>query len=175
MKPMKRYIGLFAVGASLMLSVNALSKERVLIIREAKKSRHTTVAVEAYLEGDILEVKVIARMRRTKPRIYNVIFLGPKVGRVVPDVRETLYPAMEGEESFPTKEREGFISFDEKVKTKEARGTLTKELLKFRIPADRIIAGRRYQIWVKVESMQRSGDRESFKFDLENFPQFFSE
>jgi len=164
---------LFAVGVSLMLSVNVLAGERVLIIREAKKSRHTTVAVEAYLDGDILEVKVIARMRRTKPRIYNVIFIGPKAGRVVPDARETLYPTMEGEEPFPTKEREGFISFDKKVKTKKARGTLTKELLKFRIPVDRIIAGRRYQIWVKIESMQRGGNKESFKFDLKNFSQFF--
>ncbi|MDP8233900.1 MAG: hypothetical protein P9M06_03755 [Candidatus Saelkia tenebricola] len=171
---MKRYVGLLAVGLFFMLSVNTLAEGRVLVIREAKKSRHTTVAVEAFLEEDILNVKVIARMRRTKPRIYNVIFVGSKVGRVVPDARETLYPTMEGEEPFPTKEREGFISFDDKVKVKEASGTLTKELLKFRIPMDKIVPGKRYQIWVKIESMQRGGDKESFKFNIEDFSQYFS-
>ncbi|MDP8216710.1 MAG: hypothetical protein P9L98_05280 [Candidatus Kaelpia imicola] len=164
----------FAVtGLVLILSSLGYAQDRVLLLREAKEHRRATAAVEAYLEGNILEVKVIARMDRTKPRIYNVIVIGPKIGRLVPKMRETLYPTMEDEEPFPTKKSGGFIRFSSKEEAKKTSGTLTKELLKFEIPSEKVVAGKRYQIWVKIESMQRGGDKESFKFDLEDFAGYF--
>jgi len=166
---------IFIIFISLILVFSSLgyAQEKILVLREAKEHKKATAAVEVYLEGDILEVKVIARMDRTKPRIYNVIVIGPKIGRVVPKMRNTLYPTMEDEEPFPTKKSGGFISFSSKEETKKTSGTLTKESLKFEIPGDRVVAGKRYQIWVKLESMQRGGDKESFKFDLEDFANYF--
>ncbi len=161
---------LLFVTAPLAFTEDNSGDNKILILREAKEDSKATVAVEAYLIEDILEVKVIARMEREKPRIYNVIVVGPKIGRVVSEAREVLFPAMENEEPFPTKEREGFLSFDDKKKDKEAKGTLTKELLRFKIPREKIIKGKRYQLWVKIESMKSGGksNSTSFKFDLEN-------
>ncbi len=169
---MKRLI--FAcTGLILILSSLVYAQEKILVLREAKKHKKATAAVEAYLEGNTLEVTVIGRMDRTKPRIYNVIVIGPKIGRVAPKMRDTLYPTMEDEEPFPTKKSGGFIRFSNKEEAKNTSGTLTKELLKFEIPEEKVVKGKRYQIWVKLESMQRGGDKESFKFDLEDFASYF--
>ncbi len=163
------------VVTSLVLIFSSLvyAQEKVLVLREAKEHKKAAAAVEVYLEGNTLEVTVIGRMDRTKPRIYNVIVIGPKIGRVAPKMRETLYPTMKNEEPFPTKKSGGFIRFSSKEETKNTSGTLTKELLKFEIPGEKIVDGKRYQIWVKLESMQRGGDKESFKFDLEDFANYF--
>jgi hypothetical protein len=151
------------------------SNKRILVIRQAKQDRKTTVAVEAYLINDILEVTVIARMYAAKPRIYNVILVGPKLGRISPKTRKTLLSTIEEEAPFPTSERRGFISFSKKTKNKKAKGTLTKELVKFEIPTEKIIPDRRYQLWIKVESMRKGGKIQGFKFNLENFPKLISQ
>jgi len=166
-------ISLILITFILAVVYSGFSEDRILVLREAKEYKGSTVAVEAYLKDSVLEVKVIARMERTKPIIYNAIVIGPKIGRITPDTRQTLYPTIEDEEPFPTKEKKGFLSFDRDVKLKEAQGTLTKELIKFKIPSQKLIAGRQYQIWVSIESMQRGGDRESFKFDLDDFASYF--
>ena len=150
--------------------------DKILVIREAKEHGKTAVAVEGYLLGeDVLEVKVIARMRRTKPRIYNVIFVGPGVGRVVPIAKETIYDTLVEEEPFETTRQTGFISFGDRTEDKKSKGTLTRELFQFRIPTSRIKEGKKYQLWIKVQGMQRDVKEESFKFNLEGLPELLLE
>jgi len=151
--------------------------ERILVLREAKQHKKTTVAVEAYLVGDVLEVTTMARMqmRTTKLRIYNILVVGPKLGRICPKTREILTATAEEEAPFSTTKLGGLIRYSEKTKEKKAKGTLTKELAKFKIPADKIIPGKRYQLWVDVQSVQKKGRPVRFKFDLENLAQLISQ
>jgi len=151
--------------------------ERILVLREAKQHKKTTVAVEAYLISDMLEVTVMVRMYAGKPSIFNVILVGPKLGRISPKTSETVTATVEDEAPFPTTKRGGFISFGKKTETKEAKGTLTKELFRFRIPTDKIVPGKRYQIWVKVQSRKgkEKGKIRGFKFDLESLAQLISQ
>ena len=145
--------------------------ERIFVLREAKEDRKTTVAVEAYLAEDILEVKAIVRMYAEKPRIYNMLIVGPRLGRLGCKARQTLGPTMEEEAPYPTGKRGGFIIFAQK-EDKKAKGTLMKELFKFKIPRDKIVSGKRYQLWVAVESKTRGGGvPRKFKFDLKDLPQ----
>lgn len=182
---MKKLNALIVVGLLLCIPFNIFALdlssqeedvvERLMVLREAKQHRKTSVAVEAYLVGDILEVTVIARMYAVKPRIFSMIIVGPGLNRISAKERRTLYSKVEGEEAaFPTEDRGGFIRFSEKTKDKKLKGTLTRELHKFKIPADKIIPNKRYQLWVKVESMRKSGKITNFKFDLKELPQLIS-
>ena len=147
-------------------------EERIYVLREAKEDRKTTVAVGVYLLDDILEVKVIVRMYAEKPKIYNLLIVGPKLGRLSCKTRKELLATMEEEEPYPTSKRGGFILFAQKNKDKKAKGTLIKELFRFNIPKDKIIPGKRYQLWVSVDSKTRGGGVPlKFKFDLKNLPQ----
>ena len=151
--------------------------ERILMVREAKQHKKTTVAVEAYLVGDVLEVTAMARMQKhtTKLRIYNIMVVGPKLGRICPKTREILAARTEEEAPFSTIRLGGFTGDTKKTKEKKPKGTLTKELAKFKIPADKIIPGKRYQLWVDVQSVQKKGRPMRFKFDLENLAQLISQ
>ncbi len=151
--------------------------ERKMILRQAQERVHTTAAVEAYLTGDVLEVTVYARMYAAKPKIFNVILVGPKLGRLSPRSKETLYPKAEEEDqemSFPTTDKEGgFIRLSKRTKDKIAKGALTRELSKFKIPTEKIQSKGTYQLRILIESMQSPGKQESFIFPLEGFAQLF--
>lgn len=168
--------GILVAISALSYGQEADAAGRVLLLRKAQERKKTTVAVEAYLTGDILEVTIIARMYATKPKVYNAIIAGPGLGRMSPQERNTLYPRAEDEELlFLTEDMEGrFIRFSKKTEQKKAKGTLTKELVRFKIPVDKIKPRRRYQLRIKVESMQRSGQFESFEFDLGDLWQLVS-
>ncbi|MFH1641024.1 MAG: hypothetical protein ABIA66_03560 [Candidatus Omnitrophota bacterium] len=142
-----------------------------LILRQAEEIDKTTVAVEAYLVEDILELIIYTRMYATKPRIYNAIVVGPKLGRLSSVSRETFYPkAEEIEKPFPTtKVKGGLIFLTKKTENKIAKGTVTKELLKFRIPKEKIMSARRYELRITVESMQEPVIRKSVRFELKDF------
>ena len=147
--------------------------EGILVLREAKEYRKTTVAAQVYLIDDILEVTVIARMYAEKPRFYKVSIVGPKLGRLSPKTREELTSMMEEETPYPTTKKGIFISFGKKTKTKKARGTLIRELFQFKIPRDKIVPGKHYQLRVAVESKTRGGGMPvKFKFDLQDLPEF---
>jgi hypothetical protein len=149
--------------------------EKVRILREAQEYEKSTVAVDAHLKDDILQVIIIARMDGTKPRIYNSIVVGPKLGRLSCESREVLLATVEEEEPFLTKRKDkAFISFTKGEEVKKAKGTLTRELFVFKIPIDRIIKGKKYELWVQIESLQKGGKYKTFKFDLENFSYHFS-
>ena len=148
--------------------------ERQLVLREAKEYRKSTVAVEAYLTDNILEAKVTARMYATKPKIHNAIIVGSRLGRLSIDSKEVLLATVEDEEPYPTSKKDrGFISFSKK-KTKQSEGTLTRELMIFEIPRDKVVKGKRYELWVQIMSMQKGGKYKTFKFDLEDLAELLS-
>ena len=150
----------------------------LLILREAQEFSKNAVAVEAYLIDNILEAKITARMHGTKPKIYNAIVVGSGLGRLSFESKEVLLAstADEDEEPYPTKDKSrGLISFRDKEKTKFARGTLTRELVQFVIPEDRVREGKKYRLWVQIESLQRGGKYKTYKFDLEKFAELLLE
>jgi hypothetical protein len=87
-----------------------------------------------------------------------------------------LFATTEEEREFPVEDLEGkLIRFSKKVKEKVPEGTLTRELIRFKIPRDKIIPGRKYKLWIKVEGMQGKSPIQTFKFDLEGLSQIFSQ
>ncbi len=143
----------------------------ILILREAQEFGDTTVAVEAHLIGDILQAKITARMHGTKPKIHNAIIVGPGLGRLSIESKEVLLATAEEERPYPTSKKDrAFIDFRQKAETKIAKGALTRELMIFKIPRNKIVKGKKYQLWVQVESLQRGGKYKTFKFHLDNLP-----
>jgi len=157
---------LFAIGS---ISISYAQEEKTLILFEAKEFGGNTVAVKAYLTDNILEATVTARMQKTKPKFHNAIIIGPKLGRLSIESKEVLLATAIEEEAYPTKKKDkAFIHFGKDEEDKKAKGTLTRELLVFKIPRDRVKKDKKYKLWIQIESMQRGGKRKTFKFDLEN-------
>ncbi|MBN1794423.1 MAG: hypothetical protein JW844_05610 [Candidatus Omnitrophica bacterium] len=151
---------------------------RLLLLREAKENEQgTTVAVETYLVDTVLEATVIVRMEAARPRIFNALVVGPKIGRVSSATKEVLDPTVEEEEPFPTTKRGGFISFGDREETKKAKGAVIKELIRFKLPADKIVAHekKKYELWIKVQGIQRHKRIQSFAFVLEDLPEKLSQ
>jgi len=146
--------------------------KRKLILRQAQEVGKTSVAVEAYLAGDVLEVTAYARMYGTRPKIYNLILVGPKLGRLSAQAKRTVYPKSEETEAdltFPTTKMDsGIISFSKKTKDKKSEGALTRELYGFKIPVDKIVPGKRYELRILIEGMQNTGQKVSFKFEFKD-------
>lgn len=145
---------------------------RVFVLREAQDFRNTGVAVEGYLRGDILEIKVEARMYAQRPKISAVKVVGPKLGSQSYQAKESILAGIEEEDPFETTQQQGiFRIFEERKKTKKLEGTVTKELFKIKIPPDKIIEGKRYWLWIYVESKTEGGHADTFKFELKDFPE----
>lgn len=161
---------LISTFSSFAYPQNEEGKEtRILIVREAQEFEKNTVAVEAYLTGNILEAKVTARMYGTKPKIYNAIIVGPGLGRLSIESKEILLASVEKEEPYPTSRKDrGFISFGGDNVLKTAEGTLTRELLLFKIPEEKIKKSGKYRLWIQIMSMQKGGKYKTFKFDLKD-------
>lgn len=145
--------------------------ERLMILREAEQKIGGSVAVEAYLIGDILEVRVVARTYGAKPKIENTILVGPKLGRLSPKVKRTVYASEEEEEPFLTKETAGLLGFGEKKEAKKLKGTLSRELYKFKLPTDKILPGKNYELRIVVGRMQEVKEPLRFKFKLKGLPE----
>ena len=173
---MKKMFALAATIGVLLASSNFSfaqgDADGTIVIREAEERRRITVAVEAYLIDDILEVAVTVRtkMRAAKLRIFKMLLVGPKLGRISPKTAETIAVTVGDEAPFPT-------IIGTKTEMKIAKGTPTKELFRFEIPADKIVPGGRYQIWVDVQNREgeEKGRIQRFKFDLENLTQLISD
>lgn len=139
-----------------------------LLLRQAMQVEQNIVAVEAYCIGDILEVKVRVRMYSERPKITNVLIVGPKLGRLSYKRKKDLPLDFKDEEPYPAVKKGGFISFGKKQKIKQPEGTLTQELFKFEVPWKKIVLNKHYQLWVDIESKTRGGRRPmKFKFDLD--------
>jgi len=101
-----------------------------------------------------------------------VVLVGPGLGRLSPKFRETVYPQAEDiEKSFPTDVQGGLIQFSPRTRDKIGKGTLTKELVKFKIPAGKIMPNRRYELRIRVEDMQDTAASEGFVFPLKDLPE----
>lgn len=148
-----------------------VSKDKIFILRKAQEHQETIVGVEAYLTENILEVTITARMHAAKPKIFNAVIMGPKLGRKSPDTRQMIFAKIddEGEDVFMTENVEGggLLRFGKKTKEKEASGALTKELMKFKIAPEKIIPGKEYKLWIQIEGMQETAAKQTFKFDLD--------
>ncbi len=148
--------------------------EKKQLLRQAARDNDVIVAVDAHAIDNIVEAKVTVRMHKNKPKIYNALIVGPGLGRLSIETKDVLLASLEEEESYPTlKKDKGFITF-KKAEDEKSSGTLTRELLQFRVPRDRVMRGKRYRMWIQVVSLQRGGRKETFKFDLKNFPELIS-
>ena len=173
---MKKMFALAATIGVLLSSPNfsfaQKGSDRTIVLREAKQRRKITVAVEAYLIDDILEVAVTVRtkMRAAKLRIFKMLLVGPQLGRISPKTAETIAVTVRDEDPFPT-------TMGTKTEMKVIKGTPTKELFRFEIPADKIVPGGNYRIWVDVQNRegQDKGRIQRFKFDLESLIQLISD
>jgi hypothetical protein len=145
--------------------------KKVPVIREAEEDLNAAVAVEGYLIDGLFEVRVSVWMKGQTPKITNVLLVGPGIGRISPNVVKQLYATEEEEGAYETYGRGGFLTFEERTKTKKMKGRVKRKLVKFKIPRDDLRPGKRYQLWVRVESAKKRGRNFSYKFDLENFPE----
>ena len=176
-KPLLICIAVFCVTAALCAQVRA-GEDGIPVLREAQEFGDNAVAVEVYLMDNILEARITARMHGTKPKVYNAIVVGSGLGRLSFESKEVLLASIadEDEEPYLTKDKSrGIISFREKEKAKFARGTLTRELVQFVIPEDRVRKGKKYRLWIQIESLQRGGKYKTYKFDLEKFAELLLE
>ena len=178
MKKISLLLVAFVMISSVPCLVTALraQDEPVLIAREAQEFQKQTVAVEVYLKGNILEAKITARMYKTKPKIHNAIVVGPGLGRLSIESKTVLVQDVIDDEPYPTSKKDkGFITFGSGKENKKAEGTLTRELMLFDIPPDRVVDGKKYKLWVQIMSMQKGGKYKTFKFDLENLAELIHE
>ncbi|KPK97117.1 MAG: hypothetical protein AMJ95_10740 [Omnitrophica WOR_2 bacterium SM23_72] len=178
---MKRHLALLLVGifSFFVFLAKVQASERKMILRQAQERGRSSVAVEAYLIDDILEATIYARMYATKPKIFGVVLVGPKLGRLGFLTKEVLYPKAEEEDEemvFPTKDVEGgYIRFSKRTQDKRTKGALTREMVKFKIPVKKIMPKKRYELRIKIESMQTPGKIETFNFPLKDFAQAFEQ
>jgi len=141
-----------------------------LILSRACEDRKATVAVEAYLEGDLLKTKVSASMEDVKPMIENIIIVGPKIGRLVPKTIKQLYATLEDQETeYDTYKIGGFVGSD-RPKVKPLSGSITRKIATFEIPVDKIERDKKYFIRVRVSAAKqaagRAGRNTKFRFEL---------
>jgi len=114
MKKISLLLVAFVIISSVPCLVTALraQDEPVLIVREAQEFQKSTVAVEVYLEGNILEARITARMYKTKPKVYNAIVVGPRLGRLSIESKTVLVQDVIDDEPYPTSKKDkGFITF----------------------------------------------------------------
>lgn len=169
---MTAYVFIFFAFLFLALRAHAQedAAEQALIIREAQEAGESYVAVEGRLVDGIFEVIVTARMANTRPKIYNVIVVGPGLGRLSCESKQALLATAAEEKPFLTKKKDkAFINLTKEEEFKVGKGTLTRESFTFRIPRDRILKEKKYELWVQIESMLEGGRYRTFKFALENF------
>ena len=149
-------------------------QDRIPVIREAKIFRQKNVAVDAHLvKGEILEIMVEARIYSQKPRINDVLVSGPKLGKERYAARKTIVAGVDEPKPFEVTKEHGWVVFGQRKKVRELEGTLTKELFKIKIPREKIVCGKKYELWVEIESQTQGGRAEKFKFSLEDFPSLF--
>ena len=156
-------------GLKYSYSQEQTGSEKVLAIREAKQVRRDIVAVEGYLVNNVLEVAVEVRMYGERPKITNVALVGPGVGRLSYTTKEEIPLALEEEEPYEITKEGGFIKTSKRTRTDKPKGTLTEELFKIKIPPEKIVPAKKYQLWVDIKSKTRDARSQKFKFDLENF------
>jgi len=131
------------VGEEIEEEVRKEVQGKIPVIREAKLYKKDSVAVDAHLAGEILEIVVEARMYAQRPKINDVLVTGPKIGKLHYQARKTIVAGVEETEPFEVTKEHGLITFGKRKKVRELEGTLTKELFKIKIPNDKIVCGKK--------------------------------
>ena len=153
---------------------NAHGQGGTLVIRQAQEDGKAACAVEAYLDGDILDMRVSAWIDNSRPSILNVILTGPGIGTLVPITIAQVYATGEQEEPYETTKIGGFLSRSKPTK-KLFNGSVSRKQVRFKVPAGKIKKGADYQLKVKVGSVkQASGSGAKitrFWFHLEDLPE----
>ncbi len=145
------------------------AQDKVLVIREAKQVRRDIVAVEGYLVDAILEVSVEVRMYGERPKITNVALVGPGVGRLSYSAKEEIPITLEEEEPYEITKEGGFIKTSKRTRTDTPSGTMTKELFKIKVPSEKILSGKKYELWIDIKSKTKDTRSQKFKFELKDF------
>lgn len=145
------------------------AEQEVLILREARQYGKANVSVEAYLKDKILKVTVSARVYADRPKIDNVIVVGPKLGRLAPKAKTSLFATEQDEEEPEATESRGLLGFGSRSKATKKKGALAKAQYKFKIPPEKIVSGKRYELRVKIDSPKIDNRALRFKFELKDF------
>lgn len=145
-----------------------------LVLREGKQVRDDTVAVEITVFEDIIQARIEVRMLRERPKISNVLLVGPKLGRMIYTRKEEIPVSLEEGDPYLVSEKGGIFSSRNKKEYKNPKGTLTAELFQFKVPLEKLVKGKKYQLWVDVEGKNSAGKTPlKFKFDLPDLAAFF--
>ena len=142
---------------------------RIFVMREAQQRRDNSCAIVAYLQGDMLDVVVEARMYASKPHIMDVRLKGEKLKPVSFVTKKTILATAEEAQAYEVTNRDGIFRFRDEKKTMKLEGRLTRELFKIRVPIEQIEPGRDYMIWVNVEAMSGGEKSQRFRFPIEDF------
>ena len=77
-----------------------------------------------------------------------------------------LYATAEEEEPYETDKRGGFITFSEDSETKKLKGRTSRKLITFKIPPDKIMPEKKYDLKVKIEGSDKRGRTSTYRFEL---------
>ena len=137
--------------------------------------KDTTVTVEAYLSGDVLEAVVGARMPSERPKITGFYLTGPGLGKIHYASREVVPPSIDDqdEDPFPVTKVDGLIMFGDRTKEKTPKGRLTKEAFKLKVPGQKLKTGKRYELVIGVESREKAQRIPKFKFYLKDLSELY--
>ena len=158
------------------IAVEQGEKQVQAVHREAINIHGDIVAVDLSLVGeDLLEAKVTGFMKRSRPRLDNVILIGPAVGRLAPTTRQVVRAGLEQDPPYPTK-RSGLLVMKQGSK-QLAEGTLIRERFQYELPAEKMRQAirkkggkARYEFVVTMSSANRGGDFKRYTFELEALP-----
>jgi hypothetical protein len=172
---MHRFACIMIIFSLLLALPGALrAEEKELVLRLAQEDSKATVAVEAYLAGDMLDTKVSVAMKGQRPSILNVVFIGSNTGRIVAKTVKQVYAAAEDEEPYITVKRGGFIRFGKKEKKKHLEGDTSRKQFVFELPLDKITADGKYELRIKVGTVKQRGGtgsrKTTFNFNLDELP-----
>ena len=146
------------------------------VAREALNIQRDIVAIDLVLNGNVLQAKVTGFMHEERPKLANVLLVGPAVGRLSPTARKTVQAGLEEDAPYSTK-RSGFLVLNQGSKD-VAEGALTRERLEFVLPLQKMQDAIRkrgkkahYEFWVILESATHAQQGVRFKFDLDELPE----
>jgi len=147
-------------------------QNETLVIREGLQIKQTGIAVEGrYLDG-VLDVAIEVRMYSERPRIRNVQIVGPKLGRMSYDRKKNIPLGLEEEDPYEIKRKGHWRPGSFRTERKKLKGTVTRERFLFKIPWDKIVPGKKYQLWIDVDSKTREGKGKKYKFALDKLAEF---
>jgi hypothetical protein len=150
--------------------------DRIPVIREGQQLKTTIVTVEAWLAGQILEVTVGVHRRRERMKVNDLVLTGPGLGKIRYRSRKSLPPSVEDEdeETFEVTRLDGLIKFGSRTREKVPLGRLNRVLFKLKVPVDKIVSGKKYELVVEVESEEKAKRVPKFTFELEDFAEKIS-